>query len=181
MTGQKQEKLLPMSRLMAHVCLGAMIVIPLGYLLIWFNVVEVANVMGARGVNALIHAPETSALRRLGGFAISMVPQLALLYGLTRLRHFFTGFAGGTGFDAASADHLRGFARALLAYAVLDFVMEAPLSVYATWTNPPGERMLTLSLGWDDFHIYFLIALFFALTRVMAEGIRLARENADFV
>lgn len=181
MSGPDRTKLVATSRLMARVSLGAIIFIPLGYLLIWFDVVEVRNVLGASGVNALINSPETSVARRLGGFGISMVPQLALLYGLTRLSHFFTGFAEGAVFGEAAADHLRGFARALLAFAVLDFVMEAPLSAYATWTNSPGERVLTLSLGWDDLHIYFLIALFFALTRVMAEGIRLARENAEFV
>lgn len=181
MTGQEDEKLLPMSRMMAHVCLGAMIVIPLGYLLIWFGAVGVSDVMGIRGASAFIASPETGALRRLGGFALSMVPQLALLYGLVRLRQLFTGFAAGDVFGEAASDSVRGFARALLTFAVLDFVVEAPLSALVTWDNPPGERMITLSLGWDDFHIYFLILLFFALTHVMAEGIRLARENAEFV
>ena len=178
MIGSKQDKLIPMSRLMAHVCLAAMIVIPPGYLLIWFGAVGVSDVMGVGGASALIASPETGTLTRMVGFALSMVPQLALLYGLVRLRH---RFAAGDVFGTAAADNVRGFARALLGFAVLDLAMEAPLSALVTWNNPPGERMITLSLGWNDFHIYFLILLFFALTHVMAEGIRLARENAEFV
>lgn len=170
-----------MSRLMAHACLGAMIIIPLGHFLIWFGLVEVRDVMDVSGAGAFIASPETGILKRLGGLALSMVPQLALLYGLGRLRQLFTGFAMGNAFNEAAAQNVRGFARALLAFAVLDFVVEAPLSALVTWGSLPGERMITLSLGWDDFHIYFLIALFFAFTHVMAEGIRLARENAEFI
>jgi hypothetical protein len=181
MSNPDPEKLVTMSRLMARLCLAALIIIPLGHLAIWFGLVDVRDVMGAAGVTALINAPETSTATRLGGFVLSMVPQLALLYGLMRLKHFFSGFAEGGMFGTSAAGHLRGFSLALLAYAALDFVMEAPLSAFATWNNPPGERLLTLGLGWDDLHIYFLIVLFFALTRVIAEGMRLARENAEFV
>lgn len=181
MTGSEQEKLVSISRLMAKACLAAMILLPVGYLMRWFNVIEAHEVMGVHGSNTFIHSPETSTFKRLVGFALSMVPQTALLYGLFRLRQLFMSIDARHVFGERAADHMRGFARALLAFAVLDFVMTAPLSAWVTWDNPPGERMIQISVGEGALQTYFLIALFFALTRVMAEGIRLARENAEFV
>ena len=69
MSNPDPEKLLTMSRLMARLCLVAIVFIPLGHLAIWFGLVEVRDVMGAAGVTALINAPETTASTRLGGFA----------------------------------------------------------------------------------------------------------------
>ena len=44
-----------------------------------------------------------------------------------------------------------------------------------------GAHKIQLSLGEGDLQVWFRIALFYALTHVMAEGIRLRRENAEFV
>lgn len=181
MSNEKPEKLTAMSRLMARVCGAILFLVPLAYGLVWLNILAVDNVLGIDTARQLIAAPETSAAKRLGGFVLSMIPQLALLYGVWHLKLMFDGFAAGVMFGETSANHLRSFARGLFGFAVLDFIIELPLSAYIVWEQPFGTREATLSLYWHDFQILFLSLLFFALTLVMAEGIRLARENDEFV
>lgn len=181
MVSSETQSLKQMSALMARISMVIIAAVPVIFALVWLDVIAVRNVMGVEAANDFIASPQTSSARRLGGFALSMIPQIALLYGVWHLKLMFSGFAAGAFFGPSSAGHLKHFARGLLGFALLDFIIELPLSAYVVWELPPGTRKATLSLGWNDFQILLLSLLFFALTRIMAEGMRLARENEEFV
>lgn len=170
-----------LASIMAGASLVVMVLIPLGYGLAWAGLFPLGEPMGVRGAMAFILRPETGAAEKLLGFSLCMIPQAALLYGLWRLRQMFLGIRGGLVHAPDAALQMRGFARALLAYAILAFFISAPLMALITWHNPPGERMISLSIGEGDLQVYFLIALFYTLAHILAEAIRLARENAEFV
>lgn len=158
---------------------GALIVIiPLASLLMWFNLLHLNDPSVGR---RFVMSEETGALRRLGAFGIALLPKLVLLYGLLRLSRLFQSCARGFIFTAETEGHLRYFGLSVLFYVIADFIMEAPLSVFVSWTNPPGDRFLTLSFGTHDLQFIFLGGFAFALSYMVAEGIRLARENAEFV
>lgn len=175
------QRLQSVSHLMARLSLVAITLIPIGYLAIWFNVFGAHEVLGVHGSDTFIQSAQTGTFKRLVGFALSIVPQLALIYGLLQLRQLFTSVSHESVFGEGAAENMRGFARALLAFAVLDFVMVIPLSAWVTFDNPPGQRSIQVNLGEGDLQTWFLIALFYALTRVIAEGIRLQREVSEFV
>lgn len=181
MSSLERQKLARMSRIMAGATLLAMIAIPLGHLMTWFNVFEAHDVMSVHGSSAFIQSPTTGTFKRLVGFALTMVPQLALLYGLLHLRRLFFEIEAGRVFGAVTGARMKAFARSLLAYALLDLLITMPLSAWVTFDNPPGERMIQISVGEGHLQTWFLIALFFAFTQIMAEGMRLARENEEFV
>jgi DUF2975 family protein len=168
----------PPNRAAARACLLAMIVIPLLTLLSWTNTFPE---LGLRVTERLFVPDDASFYRRIFGFGLSMIPRSILLYGLWRLYRMFKSFSNGQVFTLSAEKHLRAFAWSVLGFALVDTFMEMPLSAYLTWHNPPGERFVEMSVELSDLHLIFFSVLFFALTRVMAEGLRLARENAEFV
>lgn len=181
MMNEEQQKLEKTSRIVATVCLSGILLIPILYALVWFGVIESDAENPGEKIGLFIASAETGVWQRLIGLAIALVPQAALLYGVWQLRLFFLEFGQGQIFSGAAAVRMGRFARALFAYAVLDFFATALLTGLATFANPPGERILEFEIGAGDVKLYFLIILFYALTRVIAEGIRIARENSEFL
>ena len=65
--------------------------------------------------------------------------------------------------------------------ALLAPVMRSVMSVVFTLSNPPGQRMLALSLSWSDYLAVLLAVVLIAIATVMAEAVRVAEENEGFV
>jgi hypothetical protein len=60
-------------------------------------------------------------------------------------------------------------------------VARALMSVALTWDNAPGERVLRVSVDWNDFVLLLLGAALVAIARVMARASRVDEENRAFV
>ena len=165
-------------RVMAATAMGLVFLIPLVSAFYWFDIWQLEGLGRERD---FILSEETSAGRRAFAFVLALLPQLILIYGLWRLARLFGSFADGVLFSGDTLGDLRAFARCILGFVVADFLMEAPLSVFMSWTNLPGERELSLSFGSSDFQLLLVGALVFGLSHMVAEGLRLARENAEFV
>jgi len=166
------------ARVAAFTALFLAAAIPLLTLLNWFNIMPLEDI---EALETFIASDGVSSSRRFGGFLIAMIPKAVLVYGLWRLSQMFQDFSKGNIFTPSTEGHLRVFAWSLFGFVLLDFIIEAPLSAYATWMAPEGSRLISLSFDWDDIHTLLLGMLVFALSRVIAEGARLARENAEFV
>ncbi len=55
------------------------------------------------------------------------------------------------------------------------------LGLVLTWGNLPGQRILALSIGIDDYMIAALGGLVLAIGHVMTEAARLADDNRQIV
>jgi cell division protein FtsX len=65
--------------------------------------------------------------------------------------------------------------------ALAQVLGRALMSVALTLDNAPGQRVLSLSFGSDDFVLLLLGAVLVAVARVMVVAARAAEENRAFV
>jgi len=118
--------------------------------------------------------------RLLGGLA-SLPGVLLGLAALWQLWRLFGEYGAGRVFGAAAQRHLRGFAAALLASALVTPFMRAAVGVALTLGNPPGQKVLSFMLSWHDYLSILCGAVLLAVALVMADAVRLAEDNEGFV
>ena len=168
------------SRIMSVLCVIGMVALPVWLAVGWWYPQWLGGVYPQ--TEALWGAPENlSAITRTLGFLVSMVPAGLLIYGLSRLRAMFGLYQGGEIFSARAARCLQHFAVAVLLQAILNPIAGAAHSVIVTFHNPPGERMLTLSLGNAEYSAVLLGGLLLVIAWIMGEGAKMADENRQFV
>jgi hypothetical protein len=115
------------------------------------------------------------------GAAASLVPFGIGLYALWQLWRLFGHYGRGAALTEAAQQPLKRFAWAVLAGALAAPVFRTVLGLILTWSNPPGQRMLSIGLSSNDFLLALLGAVLLAIVTVMAEAVRLAAENREFV
>lgn len=132
--------------------------------------------LGLRGVPVALDIST-----RLAAFAASMVPMAVLLYLLHQAYQLFDAFRIGNVFTTDAPVRLRRIGSCIVALALLRPLTSTLLGLILTWTNPPGQRIVALSLGIDDYMIAALGGLVLAIGHVMVEGMRLADDNRQIV
>lgn len=118
---------------------------------------------------------------RLTAFAASMVPMAVLLYLLHQAYELFDAFRLGQVFSPQAPIRLRRIGSCILALALLRPITSSLLGLILTWTNPPGQRILALSLSIDDYMIAALGGLVLAIGHVMSEAARMAEDHSQIV
>lgn len=122
-----------------------------------------------------------SGATRVRAALVSMLPAAAGLYVLLQLWRLFARYRQGDVFGAATAGIFARFAWGVVGLAVMQIVGRALMSVALSWDNPPGQRMLSLSIDWKDYVLLLLGAALVATARVMTQASRLNEENRGFV
>lgn len=118
---------------------------------------------------------------QLAGALITAVPLLVLVFGLDQVRRIFLGFAEGELISRALARRLEVFGAAVALQALLNPLAGALISIALTLANPPGRRMIALSLSSHDVVSVLVGVLIIAIGWVMREAARIAEEHAGFV
>lgn len=128
----------------------------------------------------LRHGELTAAAR--WSLLASQAPVLALVVAvLWQLWRLFGCYRQGQVFSATALHHLQRFGWGMVLLAVAEPLSRTAASVVLTLDNPPGQRMLVVTLGSHDYTLGLLALVFVAIARVMAEAARAAEENAQFV
>lgn len=107
-----------------------------------------------------------------------LLVQCALLWQLWGL---FGEFRAGRLFSDKALQCWQRWGWGVAALAVLQPLERAAMWVAVTLQNPPGQRILSVSLGTEDYPLILLALVFVALARVMREAARAAQENESFV
>jgi hypothetical protein len=113
--------------------------------------------------------------------AIGMLPVAAGLFALLQVWRLFGDYANGAIFTAGATSRLRRLAWGVLGLALAQVLARSGAALVLTLHNPPGQRMLVLSLSSHDYVLLMFGVLLLAIAWVMVEATRLARENAEFV
>jgi len=126
--------------------------------------------------------PETlTPLLRFEAAAVTMVPAAVMAWLLLLLRRLFGGFSQGEVFCRETHEGLRRLVRALAAWFAVGVIYPTALILVVTLGNPPGKRILSISLSSGDCMALFLVAVTGVLAWVFAEAARLRDENAEIV
>ncbi|MFA5902142.1 MAG: DUF2975 domain-containing protein [Hyphomicrobium sp.] len=173
----------PLGRLSALMCVvvavgGALAEIALAWVWLTPSWVEAYVVphLALRGVPVAF-----DLTTRLMAFAASMIPMAVLLYLLHQAYALFDAFRIGNVFTTEAPIRLRRIGSCIVALAILRPLTATLLGLILTWSNPPGQRILALSLGIDDYMIAALGGLVLAIGHVMAEAARIADDNRQIV
>lgn len=120
--------------------------------------------------------------RALWLHAAASLPGLALgFFLLWQLWQLFGEYGRGRVFSAGAVQRLRRLALGVMALGIVAPLSRTGSVLALTWGNPVGERQLLVSLSSDDYLHLVLGAVLLAIVQVMAEAVRLAQENAEFV
>jgi len=114
----------------------------------------------------------------LMGFLTSMLPVGVGLYGVYCLSRLFRLYEHGQVFLAENVYWYKRLSRVLLWSCLAGILCRCLLSVVLTLHNPPGQRMISLSLSSDDLNLLLLGGVLAVIAWVMDEGRRL-QEEAD--
>lgn len=174
------QRLQRMSRFLAASCWVLIIVLPC--LFVWFWAVATTGQIAAR-VNLPVDVIQGSLMtwQRVAGCGISAVPLALLLAGVWQARKCFVLFAGGQVFTLLAVVALKRFASLAALSFVCSFVASTVLSTLLTINNAPGTRQLAIGLSTDQAFALFFAGVVWLMAAVIAQGLHLAEENANFV
>lgn len=175
--GRGLRRLVWLVRLLAVVGAAALLAVPPMFWLQpdWVN--DAAPAMVGLGGHPMV---VDARARLLGGLA-SLPGVLLGLAALWQLWRLFGEYGAGRVFGAAAQRHLRGFAAALLASALVTPFMRTAVGIALTLGNPPGQKVLAFTLSWNDYLSILCGAVLLAVALVMADAVRLAEDNEGFV
>jgi len=166
-----------LGRVLETVCLaGAVAVIPL-IALYWacFNLLPGDMTQESLRLSA---TPVLAAWVRSLCFAAALVPGVALVVTLLRLRALCALYGEGRIFTLANVVSFRSLSQALLAWAIASMLYTPLHGLAVTAANPPGHHMLSLGIGGTEVALVFVAALSVVIARVMEEARRLDEEQA---
>lgn len=124
---------------------------------------------------------EFTLAARLRCMLVSLVPVGLWAAALWQLWQLFACYGRQQVFTVRAVGHLRRFSWSLLVLAAVEPLARALMSVAISWDNPPGKRMLMLTLGSKDYQLLLCAAVFVTVAHVMAQALRMAEENEQFV
>ena len=194
----RRLRLRRMSAVMAAACLFLMAVLLLGQVAIWFLLDPCSDWLAGTTENTLPRDVLTQACagaepagmsvgsglpdwKRIGGFAVGLLPVAVAIFGLSALRRLFRLYAAGEAFTPANTRALRHFAMSVFGTALVNPLALTLTVLIFTIDNPPGQRQLTLSFNQGDATALFLGVLFLAIAWVMDEAREIAEDHAQIV
>jgi Protein of unknown function (DUF2975) len=158
----------------------------IGTALLWFTPVALALepqwLVGAGlGEPMGLHWRVETAAQRLRALLVSLLPAAAGQYALWHLWRLIGRYAQGDVFGPAAVAALDRFARGLLALVLAQLVARTLMSVALTWDFPPGQRVMAVSLGSNDYMLLLFASVLVAIARVMHHAATIAEDHAGFV
>ena len=128
-------------------------------------------------------APETDPTRglRLAIGLLGAFPVVAILYVLAQMSGLFQRYSQGETLTLACAAHIQRIGAGVIASAAFEVLVRPAQIALASLANPPGSRVLALSLESADFGLVLTGGLLLTIGWVMADAARIAQENREFV
>ena len=118
---------------------------------------------------------------RLYGFLISSLPLTVVFYALYQAFFLFAGYRRGEIFTLRAAERLRNIALAVIGAIFMSPFVQGALSAALSFGAAPGKRAITMSFSLQDYLVAALGWLLLAIAYVMAEAVRIAKENREII
>lgn len=115
---------------------------------------------------------------RLLCFAIDMLPKGAIMYCFFHLIKLFKLYELGQIFSRDNINHIRKVSYGMFVLVVANFIAYALHSLAISFTNPVGQRTLSLRFDGGDFSILVIAFIILLISNIMDEGRKL-KDEAD--
>ena len=158
-----------------------LVLLPISLILFWVNAPlgTIHEYLGAGwasiiAVNYAAHMPPIldplTVETKLIGLCISLIPFTISALTLILLIKLFKNYAENDIFSLQNAIYLKRIGWVLLIGQLLGPVHQALLSAAMTWHNPPGYRMMTISLDKTNFAVIIFSVMVILISWIMAEA-----------
>lgn len=118
---------------------------------------------------------------RVLGLFISWLPAGVVAYALYQLWSLFGCYARAEVFTLEPVLRLRRLGLALMLMAAAQPLARCLTVLALTLNNPPGQRILSFTLAWQDYLALLFGLVLLAMAMVMREAVRVSQEHAEFV
>jgi len=177
-------KAVRLASILYYCCAASFILIPLVVASIWFfgdasflESGEPAQYLVPLGVE--VHGA-LSLKMRLAGFAVSMLPNALIMFGIWQLRSLFQCFRQLQFFTFDTTRHMKAFGLSVLLYAFAYPLAGGVLSLVLTvLKGEPG--LVSITAGHHELMSLFVGAVMLAVASMMSEGKRISDEIEQFV
>lgn len=167
------------SFVLSWLCAGLAILLPLAVAVqtaLW----KYSSVPISAAVPRSLFAPSTPLGIQASAGLMLLLPVGALSFALWRARQCFQYFTSGVFFVPAAVKALRGFAAGMVVSQFLGMAVQPLIGLLMMWAHcPKGEVVFNLS----SHQLLFILfaGMVWTIAGVMARGVALAEENAQFV
>jgi hypothetical protein len=132
--------------------------------------------------NALADLPgEVGSIQYLLLFLVGAVPVSLFIAALLSARRFFACYVSGQLFPENSSAEVSRMGKLFLLLAILGPIIRMVAVLVITWTNPPGQKQLVLSLSTSDGLLIVLSGLLLMIGHVLAEANWLSEDNKQII
>lgn len=114
-------------------------------------------------------------------FLLSLLPLGVVVFGLITLRRLFRLYEKGIVFSKANVNYIRRLGHVLLLWVLASMLFTTLIGLVVTYANPPGQRLLVVSLDLFDMTALISGAVVLLISWVMDEGRKLEDEQAHTI
>ena len=175
----KESNVISLSRWVRRFCILAFILFPLAFASSWWFVFE-SQEMHLIMSNIPVHFESVQWYQWGLAIFLSCIPVLLTILAIHHVYRLMKLFLQSEYFSINTSQRLHQFSFWLLISAIAKVISDALMSMILTMNNPSGG-LLSVSLDSQTMGTLFIVSVFFVITRIMKEGIKLAKENAEFV
>jgi hypothetical protein len=154
------------------------VVVPLYYILYW----ALINYLPEQLVTVNIPASPLVAYKlslkwQIAGFAVSLLPLAACIYGLLNLRTLFSFYKEGIIFSYAHVSIFKSTSKALLLWVFFSMLYESAKSILFSLGAAPGNRVVEVGFSSSELTALMVGGVVLVVAWVMDEGRIMAEEN----
>lgn len=122
-------------------------------------------------------AEPLSASTKFLGFLIDLIPLAIIEFILYCLIKLFSLYEKAEIFTLKNVRYIKNVGYALLIGQLLNPLYQALLTMVLTWHNPPGHKVITISISGIDISLIFTGVLTILISWVMAEACKLQEDQ----
>ncbi len=111
------------------------------------------------------------------GFMVGLIPLSIHLFTLYFLIVLFKQFERNNIFAKINVHYIKRIGYTVLAGQLLNPLYQALISPVLTWHNPPGQRVVTITLSGTNLGLLLTSLLIILISWIMAEGYKLKEEQ----
>jgi len=150
--------------------------LPLLTIFYWFNVERALTLE----INPFFIPQENITLNTLSyglGLTISLIPTFIGMIMCYFLCHLFKNYENGSVFTEINASYYKKLGQTLFIFSLVQLSLPALMSLALTFQNPPGSRLLMLTIGTSQILPFIISFVVSGIAYVMKEAHRLDNEQ----
>ncbi|NHB86894.1 hypothetical protein C5471_03835 [Photorhabdus tasmaniensis] len=145
----------------------------------WFNKSYNPSGLGFFLADRIRANPEFQILSIKSGFLcalLSTIPIILLITILHKIKVFYTSVIEMKIFSLANVRSLKKISLYIFSWVVIDF-LSVPLTSYLlTLNNPPGDRLIMISLSWGQVMGLYFSGFVFIFTNILKNGFNIKND-----